>query len=445
MNESGALLTDLYQLAMLQAYCDEGMREQAVFEFFVRTMPDERGYLLCAGLDPLLDYLEHCTPSQDELVWLASLKRFKPEFLDWLGELRFQGDVDALAEGTPFFASEPVLRISAPIAQAQWVESRLINLLHYQILIASKAARCVQAAPGKLLVDFGLRRAHGGEAGLLAARCCYLAGFAGTATVLAGLRYGVPLYGTMAHSYVLAHSHEIEAFERFAEQQRDNLVLLIDTYDTQAAAHSVVELAGKLAQRGIRIKAVRLDSGDLAEEARRVRAVFDAAGLNEIGIFCSGNLDEYELARLLSVAAPIDGFGIGTRLDTSSDVPYLDCAYKLQSYAGHARRKRSSGKANWPGAKQVFRRYDADGRMAGDTVALVGERPEGHMLLQPVMREGKRVVPERPLSELRDRTRAALATLPAPLLELRPCSLSYRVEISEAVRRLAAELDREKH
>jgi nicotinate phosphoribosyltransferase len=385
---SSVLLTDLYQLTMLQGYHDCGMDETAVFEFFVRRLRPGRGFLLAAGLEQALDYLEQVHFSAAELEWLASTQRFSPAFLASLESLRFNGDVHAMPEGTVFFPDEPILRVTAPIAEAQLVETRLINLLHLETLIASKAARSVLMAPDKVLVDFGLRRAHGAEAGLLAARASYLAGYSGTSTVLAGQLFGIPLFGTMAHSFVQAHDDEALAFERFAHAQPDNVVLLIDTWDTEAAAHKVVALAPKLTHAGIRIKGVRIDSGDLAEHARRVRAILDAGGLEHVIIFASGDLDEYELRDMLAAAAPVDGFGVGTRVDTSSDQPFLDCAYKLQEYAGRARRKRSEGKATWPGRKQVFRRLDADGRMAYDVVTLESDPQPGEPLLAPVMRGG---------------------------------------------------------
>ncbi|MHB1062821.1 MAG: nicotinate phosphoribosyltransferase, partial [Thiobacillus sp.] len=388
---NSALLTDLYQLTMLQGYHDAGMAQTAVFEFFVRRLRPGRGFLLTAGLEQSLDYLQQLHFSPDELEWLASTQRFSRDFLASLENLRFSGDVEAMPEGTVFFPDEPILRVTAPIAEAQLVETRLINLLHLETLIASKAARSVLMAPDKLLVDFGLRRAHGAEAGLLAARACYLAGYSGTSTVLAGQLFGIPLFGTMAHSFIQAHDDEALAFEHFAHAQPDNAVLLIDTWDTEAAAYKVVALAPKLTHAGIRIKGVRIDSGDLAEHARRVRAILDAGGLGHVIIFASGDLDEYELRDMLAAGAPVDGFGVGTRVDTSSDQSYLDCAYKLQEYAGHARRKRSEGKATWPGRKQVFRRHDADGRMAGDAVTLETDVQPGDPLLLPMMRGGCRL------------------------------------------------------
>jgi nicotinate phosphoribosyltransferase len=438
---SSVLLTDLYQLTMLQGYHDYGMQETAVFEFFVRRLRPGREFLIAAGLEQALEFLEQARFSGDELEWLASTRRFSPAFLATLESLRFTGDVHAMAEGTVFFANEPILRVTAPLAQAQLVETRLINLLHLQTLIASKAARSVLTAPDKLLVDFGLRRAHGAEAGLLAARATHIAGFAGTSNVLAGQQFGIPMFGTMAHSFIQAHDDEALAFEHFAHAQPDNVVLLIDTWDTEAAARKVVELAPRLARDGIRIKGVRIDSGDLAEHARRVRAILDAGGLRDSIIFVSGDLDEAALRELLAAGAPVDGFGIGTRVDTSSDMPYLDCAYKLQEYAGKPRRKRSEGKATWPGRKQVYRRHDADGRMVGDVVTLEDDSQAGEALLAPVMRGGRRLAPAASLKELRLHAADNLARLPEPLRGLQ--AIDYRVEIAPALRQLAARIDQE--
>ncbi len=441
MNSAASvLLTDLYQLTMLQGYHDAGMAETAVFEFFVRRLRPGRGFLMAAGLDQALEFLEQLCFAPEELEWLASTGRFSPAFLASLETLRFTGDVHAMPEGTVFFPNEPILRVTAPIAQAQLVETRLINLLHLQTLITSKAARSVLMAPDKLLVDFGLRRAHGAEAGLLAARASYIAGFSGTSTVLAGRRFGIPLYGTMAHSFIQAHDDEALAFEHFAHAQPENVVLLIDTWDTEAAAHKVVALAPKLACAGVRIKGVRIDSGDLAEHARRVRAILDAGGLDHVIIFASGDLDEYTLRDMLAAGAPVDGFGVGTRMDTSSDQPFLDCAYKLQEYAGRARRKRSEGKATWPGRKQVYRHLDADGRMVRDVVTLESDPQAGEPLLMPVMKNGRRLAGAPGMAAVRRHATANLARLPEPLRRLE--EFDYRVEISPALRELAAEVDR---
>jgi nicotinate phosphoribosyltransferase len=435
---TSVLLTDLYQLTMLQAYFDRRMDEVAVFEFFVRKLPRGRNFLMAAGLEQALDYLANAQFTPAELNWLAAGRGFRREFVEYLAGWRFTGDVHAMPEGTIFFPHKPILRVTAPMPQAQLVESRLINLLQFQTLIASKAARCVLVAPDKLLVDFGMRRAHGAEAGLLAARAAYLAGFSGSATVLAAQLYDIPIYGTMAHFYVQAHGDELDAFEHFAHANPDNVVLLIDTYDTEAAAARIPELASRLSRQGIRIKGVRLDSGDLAEHARRVRKILNEGGLSDVTIFASGNLDEFKLRDLRASGAPIDGFGIGSRLDVSADAPYLDCAYKLEEYAGLPRRKRSEGKATWPGRKQVFRTYD-QGLMAADVVALEGDFQAGEPLLRQVMRQGRRLEPPS-LVEIRTRAATNLAQLPKHLRALED-GAPYPVEISSSLRELAQSLD----
>jgi len=435
------LLTDLYQLNMMQAYLDHGDTGTAVFEFFMRKLPARRGFLLTAGLEQALDFLETLRFSPEDLAWLRESGRFGKGMLDYLAALRFNGDVHAMPEGTVFFADEPILRVTAPLPVAQLIETRLINIVHFQCLVASKASRMMLAAPGKLMVDFGLRRAHGAEAGVMAARASYIAGFAGTATVLAGELYGIPIFGTMAHSFVQAHDDEAAAFELFAQSRPENLTLLIDTYDTEAGARKVVALAPRLAARGIKIGAVRLDSGDLAALSKSVRRILDQGGLNDVRIFASGGLDEDSVAAMLHAGAPIDGFGMGTSLTTSSDVPALDCVYKLQEYAGLARRKQSTGKATWPGRKQVWRRYDADGRMRGDILSLEDEAQEGEPLLQMVMQGGKRMAASPALADIRTRAAGELARLPAPLRRLEGAA-PYPVEIGAALRRMAGDVDR---
>ena len=441
------LLTDLYQINMIQAYLDHGNTDTAVFELFVRRLPPRRGFLIAAGLQQALDFLENLRFSSADIDWLKSTGRFNKNLLDYLGDFRFSGEVYAIAEGTAFFASEPILRVTAPLPQAQLVESRLINILHFQTLIAAKAARCVLAAPGKLLVDFGMRRAHGAEAALLAARASYLAGFAGTATVLAGQTFGIPLFGTMAHSFLEAQDDEMAAFELFARARPDNVVLLLDTYDTEAAARKVVTLAPWLKASGIAIRGVRLDSGNLVALAKSVRAILDAGGLPDVTIFASGGLDEDALADLLRAQAPVDGFGVGTSLTTSSDVPAIDFVYKLQEYGGAPRRKNSDKKATWPGRKQVWRRYDADGRMASDRIALARSPAAANgaeSLLDCVMRDGRRLRAAPPLDEIRVRAKRDLERLPEPLRRLAP-DATYPVEIGADLVDLAALVDRRIH
>jgi nicotinate phosphoribosyltransferase len=434
------LLTDLYQLNMIQAYLDHGETKTAVFEFFVRKLPPSRGFLMAAGLEQALDFLERLQFSAEEIDWLSSTRHFGKDLLDHLATFRFTGDVHAMLEGRVFFANEPILRITAPMPQAQLVETRLINILHFQSLIASKAARMVLAAPGKLLVDFGLRRAHGAEAGLMAARASYIAGFAGSATMLAEPVYGIPIFGTVAHSFIEAYDSESAAFESFAASRPQNLTLLIDTYDTEEGARKAVTLAPRLAAKGIKIRAVRLDSGDLVSLSKSVRRILDEGGLADVTIFASGGLDEDYLAEITAAGAPIDGFGLGTSLTTSSDAPALDCAYKLQEYAGAPRRKRSTGKATWPGRKQVWRRYDADGRMVGDIMSVESDSDDGEPLIKPVMKNGQRIGPKPSLADIRAQAAQELARLPQSLRDLAP-GASYPVEVASALVRLADEVD----
>ena len=440
MDHTSALLTDLYQLTMLQAYFDRGMNDTAVFEFFVRKLPENRNFLLAAGLEQVLSYLEALRFTDAEIAWLEHCGRFHPEFIASLADLRFTGAVEAMPEGTVFFPNEPILRVTAPLREAQLVETRIINLLQFQTMVATKAARVRLAATTHLLVDFGLRRAHGAEAALLSARASYLAGFDGSSNVLAGMRWDIPIFGTMAHSFIQAHDDETAAFEDFARSHPNANTLLIDTYDTEAAARALVPLAARLAADGINIQSVRIDSGDLGARARQVRAILDAGRLTDVHIFVSGNLDEYAVADLIAAGAPIDGYGVGTRMNTSADRPYLDCVYKLQEYAGTPRRKRSEGKETWPGRKQVFRRFDVEGRMAGDVLTVERDDQPGSPLLTPVMRGGRRLHPPPPLADVRSHARAELARLPRAQCELGP-SAAYPVQIAPALEAMARAVD----
>jgi len=424
---------------MVQAYLDRGETREAVFEFFVRRLPARRGFLLAAGLEDALAYLETLQFSASEIDWLKSTKRFRSNLIDYLATFRFTGDVHAMSEGTVCFANEPLLRITAPLPMAQLVETRLINILHYQTLVASKAARMVLAAPGKILSDFGLRTAHGAEAGLFSARASYIAGFGGAANVLAGERYGIPVVGTMAHSFVQVHDDEMTAFENFARARPDGVILLIDTYNTEAGARKVVDLAPKLKADGIAIRGVRIDSGDLTAMARKVRAILDAGGLKDVIILASGGINEDVLQTMMAAKAPIDGFGIGVNLDASIDAPSLACAYKLQEYAVKPRRKLSEGKVTWPGRKQIWRTYASDDRMRGDVLSLEDDSASGEPLIAPVMRAGKRIGPAPTLAQIRERTVRELARLPEPLRRLE--TVDYPVRISEKLKALAAQID----
>jgi nicotinate phosphoribosyltransferase len=434
---ASTLLTDLYQLTMVSAYQALGMDQVAVFEFFVRRLPPQRGFLVAAGLAQVLDYLEALRFEAAELQWLESTGRLQPEALRRLAGLQFTGDVDAMLEGSVFFADEPVLRVTAPLPEAQFVESRIINLLNFQSMIASKAARCRLAAGRGRLADFGLRRAHGAEAGLLAARACYLAGFDATATVEAGRAFGIPITGTMAHSFIQAHDDEATAFRDFARIHPRGVTLLIDTYDTARGARAVVELC----RTGVAVEAVRLDSGDLGALAREVRAILDSGGCPSVQIIASGNLDELQIEQFVAAGVPIDAFGVGTRLDVSADAPYLDCVYKLQEYAGRPRRKRSAGKVTWPGRKQVYRDYDSAGRLRSDTIALADEMLPGRPMLQPVMRAGQRLQ-QSSLEDSRAYARREIDTLPLHCRSLRDPQ-AVRPAFSAGLRVLAERVDRE--
>ncbi len=438
------LLTDFYQLNMLQTYLEHDMNKTAVFEFFVRELPPQRGFLIAAGLEQVLEYLQVLRFSPGELEWLAERGDFSKDLLKYLAAFRFTGDVHAMAEGTAFFAQEPILRITAPLMEAQLIETRIVNILHFQSLIASKAARMVLAAPGKSLLDYGLRRAHGAEAGLLAARASYLVGFAGTATLAAQKIYGVPTYGTMAHSFVQAFDDEEEAFAAFAQSHPKNVILLIDTYDSQKAAQKVVHLAPRLSAQGIQIHGVRIDSGDIIATSKSVRRILDAGKLAKVAIFASGGLDETLLMAAAQAEAPISGFGIGTSLSTSSDAPALDCAYKLQEYAGLPRRKRASGKQTLPGRKQVWRRYASDGQMTDDTLSLDTAQAEGVPLLTCVMRNGTRLEPHPTLESARAHAAEEIHRLPAALRELRADTV-YPVIVANALHTLAADLDQQQN
>ena len=423
---SSPLLTDLYELTMLQAYYERGMTDTAVFELFVRKLPPKRDFLVAAGLEQALDFIEGMRFGEEELDWIRTCGHFKPAFADRLAELRFTGDVHAMPEGTVLFPNEPLLRVTAPLPEAQLLETRVLNLVHFETVIASKAARSRLVARTKGLIDFGLRRAHGAEAGLLAARASYLAGFDGTSTALAGARFGIPVFGTMAHSFVQAHDSEAEAFAHFAAAFPERAVLLIDTYDTVEGARIGVKAVPKL-------KGVRLDSGDLDDLSRKVRQILDANDAKGAIIFASGNLDEDAVARLVAASAPIDSFGIGTAMTTSADHPYLDAVYKLQEYAGRPRRKRSTGKATWPGRKQVYRRYAVDGSFAGDVVTLEQDTQSAEPVILAVMRGGQRL-PQPSLEESRKHCLRQLARLPT--------AFPYPVEISPALRAAADAVDR---
>ncbi len=443
---ASALSTDLYELTMMAGYYVSGALGTATFDLYVRALPSQRGFLLAAGLEQALDYLETLRFDPPRVGYLRTLPQMRAvpgEFFDrYLADVRFTGEVWAVEEGCPVFASEPILRVTAPVPEAQIVETALLATIMFQTTIATKATRVVQAAAGRPVVEYGSRRAHGIEAGLYAARAAYLGGCAGTSHVEAGFRFGVPVSGTMAHSWVMTCADEIEAFRRYADLFGAHATLLIDTYDT-------VEAAKRIVAAGLRPAAVRLDSGDLGALSRTVRTLFDGAGLRDTKIIASGDLDEHRISRLLAEGAPIDGFGVGTALSTSVDAPALGGVYKLAEFerggALHPTLKLSAGKATYPGRKQVWRCY-RDTRPSHDVIGLAEEPgpPGGVPLLRRVMSGGPRLAAAEPLAVLQGRARALAAELPAASRRLdAPEPLDVRP--SPALQRLVERLTREIH
>jgi nicotinate phosphoribosyltransferase len=429
----------MYELTMAESYLAEGLADRpATFELFCRRLPDGWGYLVAAGLDDALAHLEGLRFDADDLRFLASTGLFSEALLERLRVLRFTGEVRAMPEGTLFFPGEPVLEVTAPVLEAQLVETVVLNQIHFQSLLASKAARCVDAAAGRRLVDFSLRRTHGCEAGLKAARASYIAGFDATSNVLAGRLFGIPLAGTMAHSYVECFPDEVDAFTAFTSAYPRDSTLLVDTYDTLEGARRAARVARTVASQGGRVAAVRLDSGDLSELSVLVRRILDEEGVIDVGIFASGGLDEHDIARLIADGALIDGFGVGSKLGVSGDAPYLDMAYKLAVFDGRPVLKLSAGKATIPGAKQVWRLRDHR-RFVGDLVALAHEEgpARGESLLQFVMVGGKRTWHE-PVEASRARSAIQRRALPRDVrtVDARP----YPVDMSEPLRTLADDL-----
>jgi nicotinate phosphoribosyltransferase len=435
MSAGWELLTDLYELTMAQAYYEHGKREPATFSLFVRKLPAERGYLVAAGLEDCLRFLEDLRFSQESIDYLRSTRLFTDDFLRHLAGLRFSGEVWAVPEGTIVFAEEPLLEVTAPVIEAQIVETYLLNQMTLQTMLATKASRCLTVARGAALVDFALRRTQGTDAGMKQARVSYMVGFQATSNVLAGKVYGIPVSGTMAHSFVTAYEHEVDAFRAFAESFPDRCILLIDTYDTVEGARLAVQVAKEMEARGQRLLGVRLDSGDLLSLSKQVRAILDKAGLDYVQVFASGGLDEYEIDDLLANGARIDGFGVGTRVGVSGDAPWLDSAYKLVAYAGRPVLKLSPGKRSLPGAKQVYRVYE-NGAMSHDVIALRDEEVEGEPLLRRVMEGGRVVEPLPDLAALRRRFAQSFSRLPDRFKALRGPP-QYEVRLSPRLQRQA--------
>jgi nicotinate phosphoribosyltransferase len=431
-----AMVTDLYELTMAAAYWRSGVEHEASFDLFVRSLPAKRRFLVAAGLDAALAGLEQFRYGEADLTYLDGLSLFPDGFLDVLAELRFTGDVWAVPEGELVFAGEPLLRVTGPILEAQLVETFLLNQMASNTMVASKAARVALACGERAFVDFSARRDHGTAAALTAARSSWIAGSAGTSLVAAGQRWGIPTSGTMAHSFVMSFDDERDAFRAYARAFRRNAIFLIDTYDTLEGARNAAQVAQELADEGIVIRGVRLDSGDLGELAIGVRRILDEAGFSSLSIFASGDLDEHRIAELVTEGAPIDAFGVGTQLGTSGDASSLGAVYKLVEDADGPRMKLAEGKVTWPGRKQVWRRADHD------VVSLHDEEiPEARPLLVRAMGQGRRLAAgSEPLHLARERCREALAGLPGDLRRLEPVAddtVVWPVEISAGLRGLA--------
>ena len=434
------LLTDFYELTMAQSYFSEGMDGEATFSLYVREYPPDRGYMVAAGVDDAIDCLAALSFNDDSLDYLRDTGVFTEDFLDYLREFRFTGSVRALAEGTLFFTDEPVLEVTAPVIVAQLAETIVINQIQYQTLLATKSARCVDASQGRPLADFAARRTHGSEAALRMARTSYMAGFGATSNVLAARRYGIPPTGTMAHSYITSFDNEADAFRAYARRFPDRSILLLDTYDTINAAHIAVDVAKEMEADGHRLTGVRLDSGDFDALSRQVRRILDDARLDYVRIVASGGLDEYELERLIQGGAPIDMFGVGTRVGVSADAPYCDMVYKMVCYDGRPVMKLSAGKSSLPGGKQVFRHHNAEGKMAGDVIALDHEEIDSaEPLLTLRMSDGRRLMPASPIDAVRQGVAEGLTALPEEYRKLRAPN-RYAVSTSAGVQRLDAEI-----
>jgi nicotinate phosphoribosyltransferase len=434
------LLTDLYELTMSASYHARGMNDEATFDLFVRELPPHRHFLVACGLEDALRFLERLRFDAEAIAYLRSLDLFADDFLDHLGRLRFTGEVRAVREGSVVFPGEPLLSLTAPLIEAQVVETFLLNCVSFQTMIASKAARVAIACRERSFVDFSPRRDHGADAALKAARAAYVGGAAGTSNVLAGRTYGLPLSGTMAHSYVMAFEDEEEAFRAYARDFPDNAILLIDTFDVEEGARRAARVATELAAEGCRLRGVRIDSGDLASLARSVRKILDEAGLGDALIIVSGDLDEYRIKELLDADVPADRFGVGTQLGTSGDAPVLGSVYKLVAEGGRHVIKLSTGKATLPGRKQVFR-HSRDGVYRRDVIALENEvEREGEPLLECVLADGHRLAPPPPLTEVRDHCRGALQRLPERLRALDGEGPPYEVVLSSGLAGVVEEM-----
>ena len=441
--EDLGLFTDLYELTMAQAFFDQGMSATANFSLFIRTYPPNRAYFVSAGLEDVLDYLSNLNFSDQSIDYLTALGIFTEDFLEYLRGMRFTGRVRAIPEGRLFFTDEPALEVTAPLIEAQLAETFIINQVHLQSMLATKAARCVWAAKGRGIADFASRRTQGTDAALKMARASYIAGFNSTSNVLAASIYGMPPAGTMAHSFISSFASELEAFRAYADSFPDRTILLLDTYDTITGTRNAVQVAKEMETDGKKLMAVRLDSGDFDELSRQVRKMLDDSGLDYVKILASGGLDEYELEKLVNNGAPIDLFGVGTKAGVSADARWSDMAYKLVCFDGRPVMKLSPDKVSLPGGKQVFRTKDANGMFANDIIALDDEElPGGLPLLEEVMKDGKRTGPPVTLDEVRKRLQEDFASLDERFKVLNNPP-RFPVSVSGKLERLASEVREE--
>ncbi len=438
MMKTSPLFTDLYELTMMNGYLKAGKTEWAAFELFVRKLPKNRNYLVFAGLNDVVELLQDYRFSESDIDYLYSLKLFSDDFLDFLKNFRFTGKLYAMREGEIFFQNEPVLRVEAPIYEAQLFETAIMNQVHISSLIATKAARVFSVAKGKKLADFSLRRTHGFDAGMKVARSSYLAGFDATSNVLAGKVYGIPVVGTVAHSFIMAFESEEEAFRAYLNAFPNHGILLVDTYDTVEGVKKAIKIAKEV---GIPLKGVRLDSGNVVELSKIARKLLDEAGFKETKIIVSGGLDEYSIKEILEKGAPVDAFGVGTKLGTSADSPYIDFVYKLVEFNGKPVMKTSSGKKMYPGRKQVFRNEDHD------VVGVFGEELPGEPLLEKVMENGLLIKEFPSLKESREYFLERFSKLPEELKRI-DRKVEYPVRISEKLKELyrktLSEIERER-
>jgi nicotinate phosphoribosyltransferase len=441
--ENMSLFTDFYELTMCAAYFDNKNFETATFDLFIRRLPENRSYFLFAGLEEALSYLQSIKFTEEHLAYLKG-QGFKEDFLNYLRNFKFTGEVWAVPEGTLVFPNEPLMRITAPIIEAQLVETFLLNSINLQTMIATKASRVVNAADGKAVIEFGLRREPGIDGGMKVARSSYIAGCQGTSNVLAGMSYGIPVFGTMAHSFIMSYPKEIDAFRAFAKTFPNKSTLLIDTYDDIAGAEKAVIVARELESKGIHLGGVRIDSGDLVESSKKVRKILNDNNLQFAKIFVSGDLDEYKITDLLKAGAPIDSFGVGTKMGTSADRPYLDGIYKLcetQTADGKFEpiMKLSKDKITLPGRKQVYRFTNGDGTYKRDTITLADEAAVGKPLLVKVMEKGKLTIQLPTLEEIRTFAASNMAKLPQKYKVLSNAP-AYPVELSQKLQTLTETL-----